>query len=89
MTFDLSSNVLAVGIGDEWKPNNPGEREMVVCALTKYYETKQMEDLPPNVALAVVVCAYSLPRLAHQNTRNKLSLAWVWLKLKLKGFFRR
>lgn len=83
VVFDMSTSAAVVAIGEEWKPSNSAEREMVVSAIAAYFKSKDVKDVPPALMLSFVVLAYSLPRLTKPNTSNKLKLAWQWVKVKL------
>lgn len=83
VVFDMSTNALAVGLGEEWLPSSPQERQLVCVSLAKYFEAQQVKDIPPGMMLALVVSVYALPRLSKPNTATKLKLGWTWLKSKL------
>lgn len=86
-TFDLSTNVLAGTLGDEWKPREPKERDGVVIALENYYRHKKAQDIPPGLMLAFVVTAYATPRLTQPSTKAKLYAGWLWVKEKTAWLF--
>lgn len=85
VTFDLTTNTAAVLIGPEWRAENQTEREMVVVPLEAYYRAQEMKDIPPGVVLAFACAGYGAARLRHSNTRNKLQMAWLWIKSKMPG----
>lgn len=93
MTFDMSTGILANVFGPEWLPappakeGLPGERDVVVASLKTYFESKQVQDLPPGLMLTVVLSSYALPRFRQPTTAGKLKLTWVWIKTKVGGFF--
>lgn len=60
--------------GDEWQPT-PIERENIGVAAGVYANSKGVEDLPPGLALAIVVIAYAAPRFTKPQTRQKMSQA--------------
>lgn len=77
---------VAIG-GEEWHPRveksiGLDEREMLETGFADYFEAKEMEDIPPGVALAICVSAYSLPRLTMPNTQSRLSKAKAWTAAK-------
>lgn len=82
LTFEMSTNILSQIFGDEWQPQSEQEKAFVVSALQKYYESIEMPDLPPGYVLCFVCLAYAAPRLAAPKTKNKLALAWYWVKSK-------
>lgn len=81
--FNMSTGVLCNVFGDEWKPRNDEEKTMVVMATAEYLKSKQFQDIPPGLMLAVIVTAYAAPRLRAPTTKNKLQLAWLWMKSKI------
>jgi len=82
MVFDLSTGTLSMALGPEWKPQSPEERAMVSNAIGQYLKSKEISDIPPGVMLAVVVLAYSAPRLNAPSTKEKIARGWLWLKAK-------
>lgn len=82
VVFDMSTNALAVGLGPEWLPKTPEERQLVSVSLGRYFETQKVKDIPPGMMLALVVTVYALPRLSQPSTSTKLKLGWTWLKSK-------
>lgn len=82
ITFDLTTNSLGVLLGPEWKCSDPQEREGVLKPLEIYLQSKDMVDIPPGAILCFAIAMYSAPRLRAEPTRNKLGLAWAWLKVK-------
>lgn len=82
MVFDSGTNTLALIFGPEWQAQNPEERGAVIGALKKYFEAKQVKDIPPGLLLCVVLVAYSAPRLRAPKTSEKIRFGWTWLKLK-------
>jgi len=83
VVFDMSTNALAVGLGEEWLPSSQQERMLVCGSLAKYFEAQQVKDIPPGMMLGLVVSVYALPRLSKPNTRSKIMLAWAWIKSKM------
>lgn len=84
--FDMSTGILTSTLGPEWQPREPNEREAVCIPLSVYFQSKQMQDLPPGLMLTAVVIAYAAPRLRAPSTSSKLQMGWTWLKLKLAKF---
>jgi len=82
MVFDLSTGTLSMALGPEWKPQSPEERDMVSNAIGQYLKSKEISDIPPGIMLAVVVLAYSAPRLNAPSTKEKIARGWLWLKAK-------
>lgn len=95
--FAMSTGLATMMIGPEWQPRQlkgPNgevieEKAAVVEALRSYFESKQFQDLPPGYMLCFVVASYAAPRFAHENTRSKFKLTWLWCKTKIGGWFNR
>lgn len=85
LVFDLSTNALAMGLGPEWKPQSPEERELVADSLAKYFESQQLKDIPPGMMLLLVCGVYALPRVNQPKTKEKIAAGWTWLKMKIAG----
>jgi len=83
MSFDMSVSSLAIVFSDDWKPKDDNERNAVITALKRYFEHKQVKDIPPGALLAIVLCAYAAPRVNQPTTRDKLKMGWTWLKTKI------
>ncbi len=84
LSFDMGTNSLAIVFSDDWKPRDPNERGAVVASLKRYYEHKQIKDIPPGALLCLVLCAYAAPRVNTPTTKDKLKIGWLWLKDKFK-----
>lgn len=72
----LTSMSVALG-GDEWRPMYDeklgiDEGAQLEGAFADYFESKEMNDIPPGIALCVVVGAYTLPRLTMPKTQTRL-----------------
>ncbi len=85
--FHMGTGTLAQVLGPEWLPREPGpgipgEVEIIVPAIKRYIESKQMSDLPPGMMLTVVLIAYAAPRFSAPNTKQKVQGTWLWLKSK-------
>lgn len=89
LTFDVSVNSLSALFGPEWQPHAPEEKAQVVGAIANYYKSRDLADIPPGMLLAIVVIAYSASRVTKPATKNKLHLAWSWLKVKGSKLFKR
>ncbi|AUR82050.1 hypothetical protein NVP1020O_08 [Vibrio phage 1.020.O._10N.222.48.A2] len=62
------------------------EKKNLEAAFSQWAETQEVEDIPPNLALTIVMGAYLLPRLSMPKQVSKLRLAKEWFKMK---FFRK
>lgn len=85
MTINLG---LAIG-GDEWQPkidetSGINEAEYLAGVWGQWFAAKDMDDIPPNMALALGLAYYVIPRMAQPKTRKRLgsglSGAWNWIK---------
>lgn len=68
----------AIG-GDEWTPD-ASERSYMVDAWTKYFESKQIADIPPGLILVTALVSYAAPRFSKPVTQGRVKRAMVWLK---------
>jgi hypothetical protein len=84
MFFDMGAGAMSALLGPEWQPSGKEERKAVVQALSAYLRSKEIKDIPPNVALTIALCAYAAPRCFQPNTRGKLAAAWGWTKDRVK-----
>jgi len=82
MTFDMSVGILARLFGPEWNPANAEERKQMIEGIRLYYQSINLPDIPPGYMLVILVAAYSAPRLAQPQTKDKLSRTWLWFKSK-------
>ena len=57
-------------MGPAWEPKTD-ERTNVENAATRYCESKGIGDLPPGIALCLVVSLYALPRVNDEETRKR------------------
>lgn len=86
VSFDTGTGILTMVFGNEWQPKSKDEREQVVAALTRYFEIKNVRDIPPGVALTLVLATYSASRFRAPATSGKIKLAWSWLRVKWQNF---
>jgi hypothetical protein len=56
------------------------DQEMMTDAYAKYAEAKQMNDLPPGVALCATLMVYVASRLQFPNTQSRLQKLGVMMK---------
>ena len=69
--------------GDEWQPRKDDtigldERAALSGAFGDYFEAKEMTDIPPGVALTIVVSAYALPRFTMPQTKTRVQRFKEW-----------
>lgn len=69
--------------GEEWAPVlNPeyglDERAQMRDAWAAYCEAKDIQDIPPGIALSMVMFAYASPRLFMPKTKSRLQKAKEW-----------
>lgn len=84
LSFDMGTSSLSIVFSDDWNPKNDAERGAVVAALKRYFEHKQVKDIPPGALLALVLCSYAAPRLNTPTTKGKLLIMWLWMKSKFQ-----
>ena len=86
-----ANSLIMLGVvvgGDEWNPRKDvetglDEREVLQCAFGDYFELKNLQDIPPGVALATAVIAYVTPRLAMPKTQTRLQRCKEWVFSKI------
>tara|TARA_R110000772_G_scaffold264301_2_gene384772 strand:+ start:65 stop:805 length:741 start_codon:yes stop_codon:yes gene_type:complete len=82
--------VLTMGIvagGEEWQPmsdplNGLDEKAMLEGAFADYFEATGKTDIPPNMALAVALGAYALPRFTMPKTQSRMQKLKLWITKK-------
>jgi hypothetical protein len=89
VSFDTGAGIMTMIFGGEWQPKTTEEREQVVAALTRYFEVKNIRDIPPGAALTLVLLTYSAVRLKEPKTASKLKLGWTWAKTRWQNFLAR
>lgn len=67
-------------LGEEWAPEDAGEKVAVEGAFAQYFKAIQMNDLPPGVALCFVLGIYGLKRATKPKIKSKLDLAIAWAR---------
>jgi hypothetical protein len=82
---NLTINGATFIFGDEWRPVDKGEPEMLKTAYQDYFEARGVKKLPPEAGLFVALAAYALPRINKPTTRDRLGA----IKVKFGGFFKR
>ncbi len=76
----LTATLGAIFDPDEWKPTE-AEHRTLTSATARYMESRNLDDLPPGVALVVVAALYAIPRLvAKEKTRGKMSALFGWAR---------
>ena len=91
----IAESIFALGQiigGEEWAPiynakYGIDEREQMYDAWGRYCEAKEIDDMPPGLAVTMVTIAYVAPRFAKPKTKarwekTKLWVAEKWLKWK-------
>jgi hypothetical protein len=58
--------------GDEWKPT-PEENESITRETVRYCQARGFGDVPPGIALLLVVGMYAAPRLTKPKTLEKFT----------------
>jgi hypothetical protein len=86
VAFDTTAGVLTMVFGDEWQPRNKEERLVVVDSLAHYFKSKNIKDIPPGVAVLLVVTTYAALRFRAPSTSGKVKLWFQWVKSKWQSF---
>jgi hypothetical protein len=58
------------------------EKENIENAFADYFVAKDMDDIPPGLALSLVLLSYYAPRVAMPKTKEKVKKAGGWFKQK-------
>jgi hypothetical protein len=71
-------------VSDEFAPmRDPAsgidERLMLEASFASYFESKEMTDIPPGVALSFAIMAYIGPRLVMPKTQTRTQRFGNWL----------
>jgi len=85
-TFYAGADTVFSGQG-EWNPESESEHLHLKTAVANYLRAKQLEDLPPGIALSLAVFAYSVKRIQKPNTNEKWKLLVAYWKNRLSGWF--
>lgn len=72
--------------GDEAAPSKQ-QAEFMIGSYERYFESKQIEDIPPGLAVFMSTVAYAVPVgiIAMKKQDSKLNKAAGWVKKKLFG----
>lgn len=82
-TVDMATTCAVMVFGEDWKPqpNNqitgqpPGEYDMLVEAVEKYYIAVGAVDIPAWAVLCIAAGAYAVPRLmTSQETKRRIAM---------------
>lgn len=73
------TGVLSRAIGPEWAADKQ-EIKGLSDAVKTYIDSKGGIAITPEMGLVLAIGAYSLPRLAVENTQTKLQMATGWLR---------
>lgn len=73
------TTVMGKLVGPEWHAEKP-EQKALVDATKIYLDSKGGLNVTPEMGLFIAVSMYAVPRLAHENTRSKFSLAVDWCR---------
>lgn len=72
----LTVGGMSVLVGEEWNFENQQEADGMKAAVATYIEAKGDGEMSPEGMLLLVVGAYAVPRMAHENTQSKLGKLW-------------
>jgi hypothetical protein len=84
--------LISVGLmlgGEDFAPiqnQHIDEKANLESAFAQWAETQDVDDIPPNLALTIVLGSYFLPRMTMPKQVSKLRLMKEWFKMK---FFKR
>lgn len=82
--------VMQIGIvagGEEWQPMKDeetglDEKALMESAWADYFEATGKQDIPPGMALTVVMLGYILPRFTMPKTQTRLQKLKTWISEK-------
>lgn len=80
--------LISLGImmgGEDFTPiqnQHIDEKQNLEMAFADWAQTQDIEDIPPNLALCIVVGSYLLPRMTMPKQVSKLRMLKEWFKLK-------
>ena len=86
----LAGAIMALSVaigGEEFNPlkrDDLGldERAMLENASAEWLRAKNMTDLPPDVAFAIAIASYIVPRFTMPKTQNRIKLFFQWIGAK-------
>jgi hypothetical protein len=73
-----------VGVfGPDWEPegNEPNE---IAGAFSRYFESQQIQDVPPGWALVIALGGYALRRANKPTIKERAASAYLWVKAKFR-----
>jgi len=82
---NLWFNVGMLAMGEDWKPDNQGEALAVAGAFRDYFKSQQIKDIPPGLALTLVLTSYSLAHAQKPTVKTRLQKVGAWFKEKAKN----
>ena len=64
---------------DEWKPSE-AEHRTLTHATARFMDSRNLDDLPPGIALVIAFGLYAVPRLAaKEKTKTKVGAFFGWV----------
>lgn len=86
-TARMMTGVAVMLGGDEWRPmkskeHGIDEQASLEEAFADYFEAKEMDDIPPGLALTMVMLSYAAPRFAMPKTKSRVSKVKDWFAAK-------
>lgn len=75
----ISLNIMA--FGEEFKPDDQAEIEGLRTGFADYFESQDITDLPPGMALVMVMGAYMVPRFTRPKAQARVLNIWGRAKL--------
>lgn len=79
MLVDTSTMSFAILLGENWKVTNETEYQALVDATFNYLKATNTPEIPPGMALLMVVTVYATPRLMSAEFRERM----IYFKTKL------
>lgn len=82
---NLFFNIGTMALGEGWQPDNQGEALAVAGAFRDYFKSQQIKDIPPGLALTLVITSYSLSHAQKPTVKSRLQKVGAWFKEKAKS----
>lgn len=70
-------------LGEEWGPNE-GEPRLIADAFSRYFKSTGVSDIPPGMALALVLTSYTMARLTKPTIKDRFVMGFKWLMSRVK-----
>lgn len=70
-------------LGEEWGPND-SEPRLIADAFTRYFKATGVNDIPPGMALVLVLTSYTMARMTKPTIKDRFVMGWKWISSKIK-----